>query len=712
LTHESSPGRYLSSLLNPQSIAVVGASDKPGAGLHVIENLQKLGYRGSIYPVNPKRDDVLGLRCYASLSAIPGPVDCAAVLLKGEAVLSVIEECALKGVHSAWAFASGFAEAGSEGMALQERLREQCLRHNIAFCGPNCVGFVNVVDRVAAFSAPLNPLLQPGKIAVLVQSGSVCLAVANSARGIGFSKIISSGNEAVLDATDYFDYLLDDPQTEVILAFIEGFRQPERLWPVAQRSLEKNKPILLVKVGRSQIAQRATAAHTGALTGSDAVQNSLFRQLGIVRVSDLDELLECGQLFLRWKDQLPPGDRVGMITVSGGEIGLIADLADPLGLRFAPLSEDTEQKLVKVLPPFSQIANPLDAWGTGDLEQTYPRSMEILASDPNIDLLAVSLDATDSLAPRQTEQYAAVARAAVSVAESSGKNIVLFSNVSSGLDPQICRIAAQGNLPFLMGTAESLLALRKVLDYAAFRRQPSTPPRLKRVQPPQVAFLMERHGVLREQEAKQILSAYDIRSPREDLAGTVDQAVRLGQEIGWPVVLKVISAQIPHKTEAGGVALRISDETQLRQAYDRILTNARRYNPQARIDGILVSEMIEDAVAEVLVGINIDPDFGPVVAFGLGGILVELLQDASLRLPPISLPMARAMIQEIRGYPLLSGFRGRPAGDLETLAITLVNVGNLVLDWAGRIRSLDINPLLVLPEGRGVVAADALLELR
>lgn len=712
MTQESSPGRYLSSLLNPQSIAVIGASDKPGAGLHVIENLQQLGYRGSIYPVNPKRDEVLGLRCYASLSAIPGSVDCAAILLKGEAVLSVIEECALKGVHGAWAFASGFAEAGPEGIVLQARLREQCLRHNIAFCGPNCVGFVNVVDRAAAFSAPLNPLLQPGKIAVLVQSGSVCLAVANSARGIGFSKIISSGNEAVLDATDYFDYLLDDPQSEVILAFIEGFRQPERLWQVAQRSLEKNKPILLVKVGRSQVAQRAIIAHTGALTGSDAVQDSLFRQLGIVRVSDLDELLESGQLFLEWKDRLPSGDRVGMITVSGGEIGLIADMADPLGLSFAPLSENTKQELVKILPPFTQIANPLDAWGTGDLEQTYPRSMEILASDPNVDLLAVSLDATSSLAPRQTEQYSAVARAAVSVAESSGKHIVLFSNISSGLDPRICRIAAKGKLPFLMGTAESLLALRKVLDYAAFRRQPSASSRLERVQPSQIAFLMDQHGVLREQEAKQILSVYGIRSPREDLAGTVDQAIRLGQEIGWPVVLKVVSAQIPHKTEAGGVALRICDETQLRQAYDRILGNARCSNPQASIDGILVSEMIEDAVAEVLVGINMDPDFGPVVAFGLGGILVELLQDASLRLPPISPPMAWAMIKEIKGYPLLSGFRGRPAGDLDALAVSLVNVGDLVLDWAGRIQSLDINPLLVLPEGRGVVAVDALLELR
>jgi acyl-CoA synthetase (NDP forming) len=703
----------LQRLLAPRSIVVIGASEKEGVGANLIENLRSLSFQGAIYPVNPNHDTVLGLPCFPSVERIPAPVDFAAICLRASGVIPAIEECSRKGISNGWAFASGFGEAGQEGQALQAQLRETCERTGFQLIGPNCVGFANLIDRVATYSAPLNPHIKAGKIGAIAQSGSLCLALANSNRSVGFSKIISTGNEAVLDSCDYLEYLLEDPYTEVILSFIEGFRQPKRLIEVAKRSRAYNKPILLVKVGRSTVAQHATLAHTGALTGSDRVQDALFRQLGLVRLDDLDELLETAILFQQARDHWPRGDGVGLITVSGGEIGLIADLSEPLKLSFPALSEKARRALADALPPFSSIANPLDAWGAGDLSETYPRCMEILAQDPNVDVVAVSLDATSSLATKQSEQYSAVARAAVHVKRESGKNVVLFSNLSSGSDKGISDIVETGGVPMLQGTRESLLSLRRLFDYARFLQQPAEEgPQGEDSREDLSAFLKGKHGLMSELEAKRILRAYGIRTPKEELVRNTDEAVTVAHAIGWPVTLKVQSKQIAHKTEVGGVVLNVRDEAALRAGYRRIMEHVKEQVPTASIEGILVSEMINGIVAEVIVGISQDRDYGPVVAFGLGGILVELLQDVSLRLPPISKRMAGEMIEETLGSALLKGFRGKPAGDLEALRQTLVQIGRLAIDWGQAIFSMDINPLLVLPDGQGVVAVDSLIELR
>ncbi|MBM3301873.1 MAG: CoA-binding protein, partial [Deltaproteobacteria bacterium] len=400
--------RDLSKLLNPQSIAIVGASEKFGAGSLVIENLQTLGYQGKIIPVSPKYESVRGYPCYPSLRDVPKEVeiDCAAIVLGSKQVVPILEQAGRRGVGAAWAFASGFAEADKEGEKLQEELRKVCEEHHILFCGPNCVGYANLHGQVGTYSAPISPTLRKGGVSAIGQSGSVILALANSNRGIGFHMLISSGNETVLDTSDYLEYLLEDSQTEVIILFLEAVRRPEAFMRACERAAELKKPIIAVKVGRSEMARKVALTHTAALTGADRVQEAWFRKLGVIRVEDLDQLLETAEAFSRCRHRLPRGNGVGAITVSGGEIGLIGDLSERLSLTFPALSSSAQAELRKRLPPFTPIANPLDAWGSGDLTETYPACLEVLVKEERIDLIAVSQDSPPGMAEKQISQYA------------------------------------------------------------------------------------------------------------------------------------------------------------------------------------------------------------------------------------------------------------------------------------------------------------------
>jgi acyl-CoA synthetase (NDP forming) len=461
----------LNPLLKPKSIAVVGASEKFGAGSLVIDNLRTLGFQGEIIPINPRYKELFGCPCYPSLSAVPPRVqiDCVAILLGYQQVNPVLEEAGRKRIHGAWAFASGFAETGPEGARLQEELKRICAANEIHFCGPNCVGYANLQDQVGAYSAPISPTLRKGGVSAVAQSGSVILALANSNRGIGFNYLISSGNEAVVDLTDYLEYLLEDKRTEVIITFIETIRRPEAFIKSCNRAAEIGKPIIAVKVGKSEIARQVALSHTGALTGADGVQDALFKKLGVIRVDDLDQLLETAEAFARCRKRLPKGNGVGAIAVSGGEIGLISDLAEGLSFRFAPLSSKAKEELRKRLPSFTAIGNPLDGWGSGDLVETYPACLEVLANEDDVDLIVVSQDSPPGMAQKQVNQYADVARAAVRAAD-SGKPVVAISHVSGGLDSTIRGILEQGSIPFLQGTREGLLAIHHLIEYARFQK--------------------------------------------------------------------------------------------------------------------------------------------------------------------------------------------------------------------------------------------------
>jgi len=714
-------------LLAPRAIAVVGASDRPGAGSLVLENLRRLDFAGAVYPVNPKYTELHGWRCYPSLRDLPGPVDCVAILLGYQRVLPALQEAAAVGARAAWALASGFGEAGPAGEKLQAEAAAFCRANDIALVGPNCIGVVNLHARAAAYSVALPPTIQPGRVAAVVQSGAVCLGIANANRGLGFSALISSGNEAVLENADYIAWLADDPQTAVIIAFIEGFKNPARFVWAARRAAAAGKPLLVVKVGRSAVAQRAALAHTGSLAGADAVHDAVFRELGVVRLDTLDELLEAAELFL--KASLPKGRKTAILTLSGGQIGLIGDLLEGdahrwgADLRLAELSSAGRQALAAILPPYSAIANPLDAWGSGDFEATYPACLEVLAREPDVDVIAVSRDSPPGIAEREIAQSNVVVDAAARVAAASGKTVAVFANVSTGIEPRVKARADAVGLPLLQGTRESLAAIAGLIRYAEFRAQLAERGRALFAEPAASPVSADRLAALKrelaasshsltESQGKRLLAAYGIRAPQEALASSADEAARLAAALGRPVALKIASPDILHKTEAQGVLLNITGAEAVRDGYQRIVQSARRHSPQARIDGVLVQEMAPAEAVEVIVGATVDPQFGPVVVFGMGGILVELLHDAVLRLAPVSLASAMEMIAATRAGRLLTGFRGRPPADIAALADAIVRISYLAHDLRHEVAAVDVNPLMALPAGQGVMAVDALVVRR
>jgi acyl-CoA synthetase (NDP forming) len=706
----------LKPLLSPKGIVVVGASPKPGAGSQVIENLMGLGYTGGIYPVNPRYEEVLGYKCHDSLEAIPPgqQVDAVAIVLGFKQVSGMVEQAARRGVKAAWAFASGFAETGPEGKKRQAELAELCRNNGIRFCGPNCVGLINMHDKAALFSAPLPPGLKAGNVGVIAQSGSVALALVNSNRGVGFSQLISSGNEAVLDTTDYMRHMLADDNTRVICAFLEGIRKPKEFAKLCDEALQLNKPVVVLKVGRSELAKRTVVTHTGALAGEEAAFGAFLERHGVVQVQDLDELLETAELFSHCASRLPAGNRVGAITVSGGEIGLMGDISQGMGLNFPPLSQPAADELARRLPPFSPIGNPLDAWGSGDLRETYPACLEVLAKEKEIDLILVSQDSPPGMAAKQVDQYADVARAAVKAAQSCTKPVVVFSHVSTGVEPGLTEILAPAGVPLLQGSRESLGAVARFIKYAEFRRKRSAAKPPAAVSPDRLPELRQAladcPGVLGWDQSRDLLAAYGIELCPGGLTGSLSEAKALAADIGYPVALKAQSGQIHHRTEAGLVRLAIQNPDQLEAAWQELQAGLQKIGLAGGLEGLWLQKMAPPEAVELIMGLNHDPQLGPVLVLGLGGILVELLRDTVIGLPPLSMEQAAGLLDSLKGARLLQGFRGKPAVDREALCSLLVNLSRLAVDLGGEIESLDLNPVMALPEGQGAWVVDILIQ--
>lgn len=596
----------LSPLFSPHSIAVIGASPKGGAGSIVIRNLQRLGFAGTIHPVNPKYADVLGYPCHPSLETIPGPVDCAAVLLGDKAILPILKTAHARGVKGVWAFASGFAETGEQGAAMQREIRDFCRETGLLFCGPNCVGYANITDGVGMYSAPLPRAFRKGSIGVIAQSGAVLLALGNSPREAGFSRLISSGNEAALGLADYMDYLVDDPKTAVIA----------------------------LKVGRSELACRVAATHTGAIAGSDRTLDAFFRRWHVIRVNTLDELLETSILFSGLRGAPTTSRRVGMSTVSGGEMGMLADICSDYGLEFPPLSEEGKAGLRSVLPPYAPLANPLDAWGSGDLKEAYPASLSILAREPAVDLLIVSQDMPSNMADEQIAQFSDVAAAAVRARADSGKPVVVVSNISGGIEPSIRKILDDGGVPALQGSTEGVGAVAAWLDWN--RPLPEETEAPLPLPADLLAELDTCGGIVPYALSTRVLAHFGITALCERLTQTPEEAKAAAEAIGYPVALKGISPDITHKTETGLVKLNIADAGALRQAWDELERSMNLHHPDARREGMLIQSMVTGDVVETIAGVNCDPAFGSAVVVGLGGIFVELLRDVSLDLAPLS----------------------------------------------------------------------------
>ncbi|MBI9043796.1 MAG: acetate--CoA ligase family protein [Anaerolineaceae bacterium] len=711
----SSNFRDLSPLLNPKNIAVLGASERPGsAGRLVLENLKQLDFPGKVYALNPKHKEIMGFPCYPSLEALPEAVDMVAILRSADTVLPTLKTMKKMGIPAAWALASGFSEAGPEGKQRQAEISAYARDNNLLLCGPNCVGVANLLDRSATYSVAIKPAIKTGVVSAIMQSGAILMGLANSAR-FGFRYLISSGNEAVLDAADYIGYLAEDEKTKIIIVFLESIRNADKFIQASRAAYQAGKPILVVKVGRSEAAQRSVQAHTGSLAGSDDVLDQVFKREGIVRLDSLDELLEAAELFLNCP--LPKSDGVGLLSLSGGQIGLISDLAQGIELNLPEFDENTQTELRDILPPFTGITNPLDAWGTGDMEKMYPGCVAAVARDPNIGLIAMTRDTPPGVAQREITQTMQMAEAAIRSKNETGKPILMFSNLAAGFDPETEQRLRDENIAYLQGTQEALKAIEAFVKYANFKREnqgilaecKTTEPSDKTLHWRE--YFSNQKGSLTEIEGRKLLIDYGIQGPKEAVAADEASAVEAAHEIGFPVVLKILSPDIQHKTEFGGVRVGLEDAEAVSKAFQEVMQAAHEHKPDARLEGVIIQEMIPSNATEVILGIIKDAAFGPVIVFGSGGILVELVKDSALRLPPLTAEETLAMIHETKGINLLKGYRGSPAADMNALVDAIVKLSQLAVDLGDQIAALEINPLMVLPDGEGVRAVDAVIEL-
>jgi acyl-CoA synthetase (NDP forming) len=696
----------LSPLLNPNSIAVLGASPRADAlGNTVVRNLQSIGYAGKIYPVHPSASEVLGIAAYASLDDIPEPVDCAVIALGYDKAFPALEALNARGIRNAVLYASGFAETGEQGAALQEKLSRFCRENGINLCGPNCLGLYSVASRVSLYSAALPENLRPGGLALLSHSGSACIALSNLDR-LGFSHLVSLGNGAVTDIADYLDYVAQDEHTTVAALFIETLRDPEKFAVAATKMRKAGKPVVALKVGRSTSGAAASAAHTGALATPDTALQAFFRRLGVVLVEDYDELVETCVLFLG-NDREPNGSGVAVLNVSGGELALTCDIAERVGLDLPELAPATVDLLRNILPPFGTPRNPLDATGVAVFDiDMYAGCLHALLSDPSVALVAVSQDCPSTLGTDQAATYRRLAQAVAQVYREAHKPVVFFNNLSDAIHPAVLEPLADAAVPALCGMRNALSAIGHLLDHHSYTD----------IEPASVGHLRDEQWVARlasgrpftERESKAFLADHGVAVTREHLARNADEAAGAARRLGFPIVMKIDSEDIPHKTEVGGVMLDLASEAEVVAAFDSLVARVGKLMPQARVNGVLVQQQIDKGV-EAIVGIATHKPFGPGIVVGTGGVLVELVKDATFDIAPVTLQDADSMIARTRLDDLTRGFRGSAPADRDALAAMVSRISEIAAAYADELDAMDLNPVSVQSIGKGAIVLDALI---
>jgi len=709
----------LAPLLNPRSIAIVGASETSFFSSQLMQNLRHFAFEGDIYPVNPKYEEVAGIKCYPSLETLPAAPDNVAIIVRRELVKKTVEDAIAAGARSATIIAAGFAETDQpEWKQVEAEIRDLSVKHNFPIMGPNCLGNISTHANVGALTAPIRGGLHKGNIAIVMQSGGLLqgLVMPFYQRGIGLSYAVSSGNNMSLDLSDFIDHFLDDPNTDVVCAYVEGFRQPKKFKRIAKKALDLGKPILVLKVGKSEKAAQAALAHTGSLAGANSVIDAIFDKYGVVRVADFDDLIETSAVFARRGNgvEISAGSGIGVLTGSGGSVSLCSDLAEEFGVRLAELSPETTKKLVEALPPSAIVLNPVDATAQilNDFE-LYRTAMATLSDDPKIGVILYIMAL--GLASNDVPRHQKLLDIVIDVAKTIDKPLVITSLMSHSLDEwQRDFLSRHKEFAYTQGLGKTLKAIQSLIDYdeACLRNRNAPAEAIGRDEARRDKSLAYLRGidrsVLTEHETKQLLEIYGIPTSREKRAVTEDDAVAAAGAIGYPVVMKIDSPDIMHKTDAGGVKVGVRNAEEARQAFRDILAGAKHYNRDANVLGVLVQEFISGGV-ETIVGVTTDPLFGPCVMFGMGGIFVEVFEDNVFKALPITERDARSMVEGIKGYKLLKGMRGMPPLDTQALVRTLQDIGAMVSDLSDVIQEMDINPLIVLPDGRGVKAADGLL---
>ncbi len=689
----------LDSFFSPRSIAIVGASDTPmKIGAIPLSYQLQHGFDGALYPINPGRQVVQGLPAYPTLQAVGKPIDLAIFAVPASQVDAAMDDAIQAKVGNIVMFSAGYAEVDDAGREAQERLVARARAAGIRMLGPNCLGFMNLRKNVYATFSPvlMAARARAGGIAVVSQSGAFgayAYAMARE-RGLGLSYWATTGNEADIQVADCIAWLASDPATRVILAYLEGCRDGERLKQALAAARDANKPVVIVKVGRTSLGASAAASHTASLAGDDAVYDALFRQYGVWRAHSIEEFFSIG--YALSVAPRPANDKVGLLTVSGGVGALMADDASLAGLQVSPMPEPA-QRWIREQVPFAAAGNPVDITGQVTsqpeligqtarlmLEQGYGSLIIFLAAGGLSQIMRPHLQA---MATELTRDFP--------------DRTLVYSSLFSAEHRD--EFQAQGITVFEdPGTAIRSVAALNFFARNAGGPVPETPPA------PMPAANLSLADACTEHEALELLAANGIPIVPTRIADSLAQAQQAADELGYPVVIKIVSPDIPHKSDVGGVRLNIANADALREAYAHMLATVAKAMPQARIDGVLVAPMVGDGV-ECILGTQRDPVFGPVVMFGLGGVNVELLKDVSLRLAPVSLDQAHAMIREVRSYPLLNGYRGRQPIDLDALALAIVRLSELAWNAQTELDSIDVNPFLARPAGHNAMALDALV---
>ncbi len=710
----------LGAMLSPKSVAIVGAAPQ-GQGLRgrIVEIMRAHPYAGKVYPVSRTHREIQGLAAFPSIGDVPGPVDLAVLIIPAKFVAEELERCGKAGVKSAVVISSGFAEEpGEAGANMQSELRAIARRYGMAVMGPNSEGFANLDAALCpTFSPAVTPSATPllpaalnnGRVAVIAQSGGMGFSFFDRGRPkeMAFNYIVTTGNEACLETFDVVEHLLEEGKTDAFLLLLEDIKTAETFRRVAAKALKAGKPIIVNKIGQSDAGRRAAASHTAALAGSYSAFQTMARHYGLIEGADSEEMVDIAQGFLRTGIHLPAGRRVAICTASGGGGGWMADACIAAGLEVPTLDAETRRNIDKHLPSYGTSQNPIDGTAQAIHALGYAGMAELVLDSSSIDSVIVVMSG------RAGERVVAERDRLMRVKESATKPILMWSYTLPV--PHTLTTLAETGYPIFTNMRNCARALAVMTDYRAAReaalRAPDIRTTASTARETVAAALHKAPIALTEAEARPLLAAYGIGSGDNHVVTSADAAVAAFNAIDQPVVLKVQSPDILHKTEAGAVLLKLATADDVRRGYERVVANAKRYAPSAKIDGVLVQPMAP-AGREVILGINRDDTFGPLLMLGLGGIHVEVLKDVVFAPVPLTSEAATALIRRLRGAALLDAHRGQPAADLPALADLMVYLSQFAADHADTVKEIDLNPVLVHPAGQGATVVDALIVKR
>ena len=694
----------LESFFNPKSVAIVGASRQKGkVGYEILANMIQGGYAGGIFPINPNADSIEGLKCFADLKSIGQVPDLVIIIVPAKYVPGVMEECAKVRVRSVIIITAGFKEVGPEGKALEEQVVRIARRAGIRFIGPNCLGVIAPSHKLnASFGGDLPT---PGGIGYISQSGALLAAILDlaNASGIGFSTLVSIGNKADVDELDIIQAFGVQKDTKVIAGYLESIADGDAFVREAEE-ISYQKPILLMKSGGTEAGARAASSHTGSLAGGEVAYESAFKRAGVIRCDSIKQQFDFAQAFAN--QPLPKGPKVAVITNAGGPGIMAADAIEQEGLTFSKLEEETRKKLMEGLPPAANVHNPIDVLGDA-LADRYEFALNVVLDDPNVDSAIVLLT------PQAMTQAKETAEAVVRIAAEKGKPVLACFLGATKIEEGV-RVLRQGNIPQYDSPESAVATLKVLTDHVRWRNRPKRVLRLFPVNRRKVESIVERHlrqGLLEigEAESKEILEAYGFATPKGSIATTAEQAGNIAQQLGYPVVLKIWSPDILHKSDVGGVKVGLKSEQEVKDAFDLMMYRIPKKRPEAQILGVLVQEMVRSG-REVILGMHRDPGFGPLMMFGMGGIMVEVLKDVSFYLAPLTGEEAKQMLISTKTYHILQGVRGQEGVDIEAIAEGLQRLSQLVTEFP-QIKEMDINPYVVGVPGTISIAVDARISL-